>query len=90
MVNLFIFASFSNTPHVFFQVAAFYQIWQASVFHDTSLQLPDLCNPIDISPLCSPTFLVLKENLFNKYIIPYFTEVNLITLLSLNVMNSLY
>ena len=78
---LFVFASFfSNTPHVFFQVAAFYQIWQASVFHDTSSQLPDLCNPIDISPLCSPTFLVLKENPFNKYSIPYFNEVNLITL----------
>ncbi|MGG0655452.1 hypothetical protein, partial [Rummeliibacillus pycnus] len=28
-------------------------------------------------PLCSPTFLVFKENLFNKYNIPYFTEVNL-------------
>ena len=62
MVNLFIFASFSNTPHVFFQVAAFYQIWQASVFHDTSLQLPDLCNPIDIYPLCSPTFLVFNDS----------------------------
>ncbi|PTQ86363.1 hypothetical protein C8U37_101204 [Trichococcus patagoniensis] len=90
VVHLFVFVSFSNTPHVFFQVAAFYQIWQASVFHETSSQLPDLCNPIDIFPLCSPTFLVLKKNLFNKYIIPYFTEVNLITLLSLNVMNSLY
>ncbi|CAI8974641.1 hypothetical protein EMIT079MI2_720004 [Bacillus sp. IT-79MI2] len=44
-------------------------------------QLPDFCNLIDIFPLCSPTFLVFKENLFNKYNIPYFTEVNLITLL---------
>ena len=73
-------ASFSNTPHAIFQVAAFYQIWQASVFHETLPQLPDFCNPIDICPLCSPTFLVFTENLFNKYNIPYFTEANLITL----------
>ena len=52
IVHLFIFASFSSTPHVIFQVAAFCQIWQASVFHDTSSQLPDLCNLIDISPFC--------------------------------------
>lgn len=77
----FVFASFSNTPHAIFQVAAFYQIWQASVFHETLSQLPDFCNPIDIFPLCSPTFLVFKENLFYKYNIPYFTEVKLITLL---------
>ena len=82
VVHLFIFSSFSNTPHVFFQVAAFYQIWQASVFHDTSSQMPDLCNPIDISPLCSPTFLVLKENLSSKCIIHYFTKANRITLFS--------
>lgn len=63
-----------------FQVAAFYQIWQASVFHGTLPQLPDFWNPIDIFPLCSPTFLVSKENLLNKYNIPYFPEVNLITL----------
>ena len=62
MVNLFIFASFSNTPHVFFQVAAFYQIWQAYFFRDTSSQMPDLCNPIDIYPLCSPTFLVFNDS----------------------------
>ena len=61
----------------------FYQIWQASVFHETLPQLPDFWNLIDIFPLCSPTFLVLKENLFNKYNIPYFTEVNLITLFHL-------
>jgi hypothetical protein len=79
-INLFVFVSFSNTLHVFFQDASFYQIWQAYVFHETLSQLPDLCNPIDISPLCSPTFLIFKENLFNKYNIPYFTEVNLITL----------
>ena len=66
IVHLFIFASFSSTPHVIFQVAAFCQIWQASVFHDTSSQLPDLCNPIGIFPFCSPTFLVLEDNLFNK------------------------
>jgi hypothetical protein len=36
---------------------------------------------IDISPLRSPSFLVLKENLFTKYNTPYFTEVNLNTLL---------
>ena len=66
IVHLFIFASFSSTPHVIFQVAAFCQIWQASVFHETSAQLPDLCNLIDISPFCSPTFLDLKDNLFNK------------------------
>ena len=77
---LFVFASFLNTPHVFFQVAAFYQLWQASVFHDTSSQLLELCYPIDIFPLCSPTFLVLKENPFNKYSIPYFNESNLSTL----------
>ncbi len=81
IIYLFVFAFFSNTPHVFFQVAAFYQIWQACVFHDTLPQPPDLWYPIDISPLCSPTFLVFKENLFNKYNIPYFTEVNLFTLL---------
>jgi hypothetical protein len=80
-IYLFVFASFSNTPHVFFQFAAFYQIWQAYVFHDTLSQLSDLWYPIDISPLCSPTFLVFKENLFNKYNIPYFTEVNLISVL---------
>ena len=80
-IYLFVFASFSNTPHVFFQVAAFYQIWQACFFHDSLSQLPDLYYPIDISPLCSPTFLVFKENLFNKYNIPYFTEVNLISVL---------
>lgn len=62
IIYLFVFASFSNTPHVFFQVAAFYQIWQASVFHETLSQLPDLWHPIDIFPLCSPTFLVFKEN----------------------------
>lgn len=78
IIYLFVFAFFSNTPHVFFQVAAFYQIWQACVFHDTSPQPSDLWNPIDISPLCSPTFLVFKENLFNKYNIPYFTEINLL------------
>lgn len=77
------FCFFSNTPHVIVQVFAFYQIWQASVFHETLPQLPDFWNPIDIFPLCSPTFLVLKENLFNKYNIPYFTEVNLITLFHL-------
>ena len=49
-------------------------------FHGTLPQLPDFWNPIDIFPLCSPTFLVSKENLFNKYNIPYFPEVNLITL----------
>ena len=80
VVNLFIFSSFSNTPHVFFQVAAFYQIWQAYFFRDTSSQMPDLCNPIDISPLCSPTFIVLKEKLFSICIIHYFTEANRITL----------
>ncbi|WP_218936786.1 hypothetical protein, partial [Bacillus toyonensis] len=51
---------------------------------ETLPQLLDLCNPIDIFPLCSPTFLVFKENLSNKYNIPYFTEVNLITLLVAN------
>ncbi len=61
IIDLFVFASFSNTPHAIFQVAAFYQIWQASVFHETLPQLPDLCNPIDISPLCSPTFLVFQK-----------------------------
>lgn len=83
IIYLFVFASFSNTPHAIVQVAAFYQIWQASVFHETLPQLPDFWNLIDIFPLCSPTFLVLKENLFNKYNIPYFTEVNLITLFHL-------
>jgi hypothetical protein len=39
-------------------------------FHDTLSQLPYLCYPIDIYPLCSPTFLVLKENLFNSYNTP--------------------
>ena len=83
IIYLFVFASFSNTPHAIVQVAAFYQIWQASVFHETLSQLPYLWYPIDIFPLCSPTFLVFKENLFNKYNIPYFTEVNLITLFHL-------
>ncbi len=83
IIYLFVFAFFSNTPHVIVQVSAFYQIWQASVFHETLPQLPDFWNPIDIFPLCSPTFLFLKENLFNKYNIPYFTEVNLITLFHL-------
>lgn len=73
IIYLFVFASFSNTPHANFQFAAFYQIWQASVFHETLPQLPDSCNPIDIFPLCSPTFLILKENVFNQYNIPYFT-----------------
>lgn len=81
IIYLFVFAFFSNTPHEFFQVAAFYQIWQASVFHETLSQLPDLWHPIDIFPICSPTFLVFKENLFNNYNIPYITEVNPITLL---------
>ncbi len=78
---IYLLVSFLDTPHVFFLVAAFYQIWQASVFHDTLSQLPYLWYPNDIFPLCSPTFLVLKENLFNKYNIPYFTEVNLINVL---------
>lgn len=81
IISLFVFASFSNTQHVFFQVAASYQIWQASVFLETLSLLPYFWNPIDISPLCSPTFLFFKDNLFNKYNIPYFTKVNLITLL---------
>lgn len=58
IIYLFVLASFSNTPHVFFQVAAFYQIWQACVFHDTLSQLPYLWYPIDISPLRSPTSLL--------------------------------
>ncbi|VXB61528.1 hypothetical protein BACI71_110937 [Bacillus mycoides] len=49
-------------------------------------QLPDFCNPIDIFPLCSPTFLVFKENLFNQYNIPYFTEVNLINFLLISIL----
>jgi len=57
-IYLFVFASFSNTLSVFFQDAAYYQIWQASVFHETLSQLPGLWYPIDISPPCSPTFLV--------------------------------
>ncbi len=81
IIYLFGLASFSNTPHEFFLAVAFYQIGQACFFHDTSPLLPDLCYPIDISPLCSPTFLVFKENLFNKYNLAYFTEVNLFTLL---------
>lgn len=78
----FVVASFSNTPHVFFQVAVFYQIWRAYFFRDTLSQLPDLWYPIDISPLYSPTFHVLIDNLFNKYNMPYFAEVNLDTLLA--------
>ena len=81
IIYLFGFASFSNTLPVFFQVAAFYQIWQACVFHDTLPQPSDLWYQIDIFPLCSPTFLVFKENLFNKYNIPYFTELNLNSLI---------
>ena len=77
-IYLFVLVSSSNTLHVFFRVAVFYQIWQAYFFHDTLSQLPYLLYPIDISPRCSPTFLILKENPSNKYTIPYFTEVNLI------------
>lgn len=80
-IYLLVFASFSNTPHVIFQDAAFYQIGQACFFHDTLSQPPYLYYPIDISPLFSPTFLVFNENLFDKYIMPNFTEVNLISVL---------
>ena len=80
IIYLFVFASFSNTPHGFFQVASFYQIWQASVFHETLSQLPDLWYPNDIFPLCSPTFLSQKESI-HPYNIPYFTEINLNTFL---------
>ena len=80
-IYLFVLASFSNTQHVFFQFAAFYQIWQACFFHDILTQLSCLWYPIDISPRYSPTFLVFKENLFDQYNIPYFTEVNLISVL---------
>ncbi|MCD8502974.1 MAG: hypothetical protein LRY71_16605, partial [Bacillaceae bacterium] len=58
-IDPLVFASFSNTPRVFFQGAAFYQIWKATVFHDTLSQLPSLWHPIDISPFYSPTFLVV-------------------------------
>lgn len=61
IIYLLVFAYFSNTPHAFFQVASFYRIWQVSVFHETLLQLTDLLYPIDIFPLCSPTFLSLKR-----------------------------
>ena len=51
-----VLASFSNTLYVIFQVAAFYQIWQACFFHDTLPQLLYLSYPVDIYPRCSPTF----------------------------------
>ena len=78
---IYLLASFSNILHAIFQDVAFYQIWPASVFHETLSQLPGFCNPIDTSPLCSPTFLVFKENPFITYTIPYFTDINRITLL---------
>lgn len=42
IIDLFVLASFLNTQHVFSQVAAFYPIWLACVFHDTLPQPPYL------------------------------------------------
>ncbi len=61
IIYLSVFASFLNTPHVFFQDDSFYQIWQSSVSHETLSQLPYLCDPIDIFPLCSPLFFSYKR-----------------------------
>ena len=62
VIYLLVLASFSNTLHVIFQFAAFYQIGQACFFHETLSQLPYLYNPVDIFPRCSPTFHVFQEN----------------------------
>lgn len=67
---LLVFAFSSNTPLLFFQAAAFYQIGQAYFFRDTLPQTPDLCCLIDIYPFHSPTILVVfEDNLFIKYLI---------------------
>ena len=42
IIDLFAVASFSNTPHVIFQDAAFYQIGPACFFHDTLSPQPYL------------------------------------------------
>ena len=82
IIYLFIFASFQILRTQLFKLLLLSNL-AGFCFHETLPQLPDFWNLIDIFPLCSPTFLVLKENLFNKYNIPYFTEVNLITLFHL-------
>ena len=71
IVHLFIFASFSSTPHVIFQVAAFCQIWQASVEYCKCIEPPvrrnEPLNARNRASYCEqesrPTIFIYRTNL---------------------------